>query len=150
MRVNKADTAAHELGHSHGRNHAPCGMGLDPSSIDPAYPHDGGKIGVLVDVEGGDSEVVESPAGPAEAPAGGADDGPVGLGHLTAELHRGGLVLGVDRAAGKHELVGHEGRARAALAHKNLRPLRPGPRKDQRRRVAHRHVGRGTAACLSG
>jgi hypothetical protein len=40
------DTAAHELGHSHGRNHAPCGPGLDPQSIDPAYPYPNGGIGV--------------------------------------------------------------------------------------------------------
>ncbi len=40
------DTAAHELGHSHGREHAPCGDGLDPQSIDTSYPHGGGSIGV--------------------------------------------------------------------------------------------------------
>ena len=44
------DTAAHEIGHSHGRMHANCGPGLSPSSIDPSYPddaaHKGGKIGV--------------------------------------------------------------------------------------------------------
>lgn len=39
------DTAAHEIGHAHGRPHAPCGPGLDPQSIDPAYPHAGGLIG---------------------------------------------------------------------------------------------------------
>ena len=44
------DTAAHEIGHSHGRPHANCGPGLSPSSIDTEYPtdsaHKGGKIGV--------------------------------------------------------------------------------------------------------
>ena len=44
------DTAAHEIGHSHGRKHANCGPGLSPSSIDQSYPddtaHKGGKIGV--------------------------------------------------------------------------------------------------------
>ncbi len=40
------DTAAHELGHSHGREHAPCGPGLDPGSIDGQYPHPSGQIGV--------------------------------------------------------------------------------------------------------
>ncbi|MCA9628141.1 MAG: hypothetical protein KC766_10765 [Myxococcales bacterium] len=40
-----ADTAAHELGHAHGRQHVKCGLGLDPSSIDPSYPHDGKTIG---------------------------------------------------------------------------------------------------------
>jgi hypothetical protein len=40
------DTAAHELGHSHGRNHADCGPGLDPQSIDPAFPYPNGSIGV--------------------------------------------------------------------------------------------------------
>jgi len=39
------DTTAHELGHAHGREHAPCGFGLDPSSIDAGYPHDNGGIG---------------------------------------------------------------------------------------------------------
>jgi hypothetical protein len=40
------DTAAHELGHAHGREHAPCGPGLDPQSIDNQFPHDGGQIGL--------------------------------------------------------------------------------------------------------
>lgn len=40
------DTAAHEIGHAHGREHAPCGPGLDPNSIDQSYPHEGGAIGV--------------------------------------------------------------------------------------------------------
>ncbi|MFH2010809.1 MAG: hypothetical protein ABI333_29680 [bacterium] len=38
------DTAAHEIGHSHGRRHAPCGLGVE--DIDPAYPYAGGLIGV--------------------------------------------------------------------------------------------------------
>ncbi len=37
-----ADTMAHELGHSHGRNHAPCG---GPDGIDPQYPHPGATLG---------------------------------------------------------------------------------------------------------
>ena len=41
-----ADTAVHEVGHSHGLLHAPCGPGLDPGSIDYEYPHAGGGIGV--------------------------------------------------------------------------------------------------------
>jgi hypothetical protein len=40
------DTAVHEIGHAHGREHAPCGPGLDPQSIDSSFPHDGGGIGV--------------------------------------------------------------------------------------------------------
>lgn len=40
------NTAAHEIGHAHGRRHAPCGPGLDPSSIDGSYPHAGGKVGI--------------------------------------------------------------------------------------------------------
>jgi len=40
------DTIAHELGHAHGRKHANCGSGLAPSSIDLAYPHEEGQIGV--------------------------------------------------------------------------------------------------------
>ncbi len=39
------ETCAHELGHSHGRLHAPCGPGLDPDSIDPDFPYDNGSIG---------------------------------------------------------------------------------------------------------
>ncbi|NUO53842.1 MAG: hypothetical protein HOV80_33785, partial [Polyangiaceae bacterium] len=38
-----ADTMAHELGHSHGREHAPCG---GPDSVDPQYPYAGAKIGI--------------------------------------------------------------------------------------------------------
>ncbi len=38
-----ADTMAHELGHSHGRKHAPCG---GPDGIDPGYPHAGAQLGV--------------------------------------------------------------------------------------------------------
>ena len=37
-------TLAHELGHMHGRGHAPCGLGS--MVADRAYPHEGGKIGV--------------------------------------------------------------------------------------------------------
>ncbi|MBS1148827.1 MAG: hypothetical protein H6Q89_525 [Myxococcaceae bacterium] len=36
------DTAAHELGHNLGRNHAPCG---GVAGADPSYPYAGGKIG---------------------------------------------------------------------------------------------------------
>src|SRR5204863_6701156 len=35
------DTAVHEIGHTHGRQHSPCQV-----SGDPAYPHPGGVIGV--------------------------------------------------------------------------------------------------------
>lgn len=38
------DTAAHELGHSHGLRHAPCGVGVE--DIDPNYPYADGLIGV--------------------------------------------------------------------------------------------------------
>lgn len=37
-----ADTFVHELGHAHGRRHAPCGNVGNP---DPDYPHAGGSIG---------------------------------------------------------------------------------------------------------
>lgn len=37
-----AATLAHELGHNHGREHAPCGV----SPSDPNYPYSGGLIGV--------------------------------------------------------------------------------------------------------
>jgi hypothetical protein len=36
-------TAAHEVGHTMGRNHAPCG---GPSGVDPGYPYSGAGIGV--------------------------------------------------------------------------------------------------------
>lgn len=36
------ETAVHEIGHAHGRNHAPCG---GPDNVDPAFPHSGGSIG---------------------------------------------------------------------------------------------------------
>jgi hypothetical protein len=39
------DTTAHELGHAHGRRHAPCGPGLDPQSIDNQFPYSDGTIG---------------------------------------------------------------------------------------------------------
>jgi hypothetical protein len=38
-----ADVMAHELGHAHGRSHAPCGGPKDP---DPAFPYPQGQIGV--------------------------------------------------------------------------------------------------------
>lgn len=37
------ELVAHELGHNHGRRHAPCG---NPAGPDPLYPHAGGGIGV--------------------------------------------------------------------------------------------------------
>jgi hypothetical protein len=37
------ETAAHEVGHNHGRNHSPCG---GASGADGNYPHSGGGIGV--------------------------------------------------------------------------------------------------------
>lgn len=40
------DTTAHELGHAHGRPHAPCGPpGNLPDGIDPEYPHTGAELG---------------------------------------------------------------------------------------------------------
>jgi hypothetical protein len=38
-----ASTAAHEIGHAHGREHAPCG---GAQGTDPAFPYSGGGIGV--------------------------------------------------------------------------------------------------------
>lgn len=38
-----ASTMSHELGHAHGRNHAPCG---GANGVDPSFPHSGGGIGV--------------------------------------------------------------------------------------------------------
>ncbi|HTQ06603.1 MAG TPA: MXAN_6577-like cysteine-rich protein [Polyangiaceae bacterium] len=40
-------TMAHEVGHNHGRNHAPCvPQGESISGVDPYYPYQGGAIGV--------------------------------------------------------------------------------------------------------
>lgn len=39
-------TIAHELGHSHGREHAPCAPGNVISGVDPNYPYPDGLIGV--------------------------------------------------------------------------------------------------------
>ena len=39
-----ANTMAHEIGHAHGRAHAPCG--LFGQASDPGYPHDGASVGV--------------------------------------------------------------------------------------------------------
>ncbi len=38
------ETMAHEVGHAHGREHAPCGLGGQPS--DPSYPYSGAALGV--------------------------------------------------------------------------------------------------------
>lgn len=38
-----AETMAHEVGHAHGREHAPCGLGGQPS--DSGYPHSGATLG---------------------------------------------------------------------------------------------------------
>jgi len=38
-----ASTMQHEVGHAHGRLHAPCGPGI--SGIDPGFPYSGGKTG---------------------------------------------------------------------------------------------------------
>jgi hypothetical protein len=45
-------TLVHEVGHAHGREHAPCGLGGQPS--DPGYPHPGAAIGEWgLDIENG-------------------------------------------------------------------------------------------------
>ena len=40
-----AQTMAHEVGHNHGRNHAPCSTAGTISGVDSAYPYSGGLIG---------------------------------------------------------------------------------------------------------
>jgi hypothetical protein len=39
---NSVETAAHEVGHAHGRGHAPCGTG---QGLDPSFPSSNGSIG---------------------------------------------------------------------------------------------------------
>jgi hypothetical protein len=39
-----ADTMTHEVAHNHGREHAPCGQGIE--GVDPDFPYMGGQIGV--------------------------------------------------------------------------------------------------------
>jgi Peptidase M66 len=40
-----AATLAHEVGHNHGRNHAPCAPGNNISGVDAKYPYTGAQIG---------------------------------------------------------------------------------------------------------
>ncbi len=40
-----ASTATHEVGHGHGREHSPCGLGGQPA--DPKYPYSGANIGPI-------------------------------------------------------------------------------------------------------
>jgi hypothetical protein len=44
QRSDAAGTFVHEIGHAHGREHAPCG--LYGQSADPDYPHSGARLGV--------------------------------------------------------------------------------------------------------
>jgi hypothetical protein len=39
------NTAAHEIGHAHGREHAPCAPGNQIDGVDPRYPHAGARLG---------------------------------------------------------------------------------------------------------
>jgi hypothetical protein len=41
-----ASTMAHEVGHNHGRNHAPCAPGNSISGVDDSYPYRGAQVGV--------------------------------------------------------------------------------------------------------
>lgn len=41
-----AEVLAHELGHNHGREHAPCALGGSISGVDPGYPYADGLTGV--------------------------------------------------------------------------------------------------------
>lgn len=44
--VGSAETMAHEVGHNHGRNHAPCAQGGTISGVDAKYPYAGALVGV--------------------------------------------------------------------------------------------------------
>jgi hypothetical protein len=50
-----AVTIAHELGHSHGQNHAPCAQGGQISGVDNNYPSDSAHAGAKIGVWGYDS-----------------------------------------------------------------------------------------------
>jgi hypothetical protein len=39
------NTAVHEIGHSHGRGHAPCAPANQIRGVDPAFPHAGARLG---------------------------------------------------------------------------------------------------------
>jgi hypothetical protein len=41
-----AEIMAHEVGHNHGRNHAPCAPGGQISGVDSQFPHQGATLGV--------------------------------------------------------------------------------------------------------
>jgi hypothetical protein len=41
-----AEIMAHEVGHNHGRNHAPCAPGGQIAGVDSQYPHQGATLGV--------------------------------------------------------------------------------------------------------
>ncbi len=41
-----AETMAHEIGHAHGRNHAPCSDFGQIDGVDPAFPNKGAQLGV--------------------------------------------------------------------------------------------------------
>jgi hypothetical protein len=41
-----AEIMAHEVGHNHGRNHAPCAPGGQIQGVDSQYPHSGAALGV--------------------------------------------------------------------------------------------------------
>jgi hypothetical protein len=44
--VQSAFTMLHEVGHNHGRNHAPCAPGGQIDGVDPNFPQDNGSVGV--------------------------------------------------------------------------------------------------------
>lgn len=46
LNENTPDTMVHELGHAHGRGHAPCAQGGGIQGVDGAFPYNGGGIGV--------------------------------------------------------------------------------------------------------
>jgi len=43
---NSVGTAVHEVGHGHGRSHAPCAPGGSIQGVDSSYPYSGAKLGV--------------------------------------------------------------------------------------------------------